>query len=353
MNDVLVTGGAGFIGSNLIRAMQTARPEVTIVNLDALTYAGSIENLRDLPHADRHIFVEGNICDEPLLRRLLRDHDIDTVVNLAAESHVDRSIDGPAPFIETNVVGTFRLLEAARAHRVKRFHHVSTDEVFGSLRPDDPAFSEQSAYLPSSPYSASKASSDHLVRAYWHTYRVPVTISNCSNNYGPYQFPEKLIPLVILNALAGEPLPIYGDGKQVRDWLYVKDHCEGILAVLDRGQLGETYNFGGGNQPTNLEVVEAICALLDEARPDPDGRRYARLIELVPDRPGHDRRYAIDSDKAHARLGWAPRHSLDQGLRATVEWYAANSQWIEAVREDSDHAVWLERNYGRRSSPPD
>ncbi|MCS7011590.1 MAG: dTDP-glucose 4,6-dehydratase, partial [Anaerolineales bacterium] len=291
MENVLVTGGAGFIGSNFVRYLLQAEPNVRIVTLDALTYAGSLENLRELPDESRHIFIHGDICDAALVEHLLREYAIDTIVHFAAESHVDRSILGPAPFIQTNVVGTFTLLEAARLvwkgnFTGKRFHHVSTDEVFGSLSPEDPPFRETTPYAPRSPYSASKAAGDHLVRAYFHTYGLPVTITNCSNNYGPYQFPEKLIPLMIFNALEGKPLPVYGDGQHIRDWLYVEDHCEAIHLVLRKGRPGETYNIGGGNQPTNLEIVQHICALLDECHPT--GTPHARLITHVPDRPGHD-----------------------------------------------------------------
>jgi dTDP-glucose 4,6-dehydratase len=313
MNQVLVTGGAGFIGSNFIRYLLTAEPSVQIVNLDALTYAGRLENLADLPDPERHTFVHGDIGDRSLVDRLLRDHRVDTIIHFAAESHVDRSIQDPSVFIQTNVVGTFTLLEAARAGGI-RFHHVSTDEVFGSLGPEDPAFTETTPYAPSSPYSASKAASDHLVRAYGRTYQLPVTISHCSNNYGPYQLPDKLIPLAITNALAGRPMPVYGDGRQIRDWLYITDHCEALHAILTRGNLGETYNIGGGNQRTNLEVVQTICALMT-------GQSSSSLIRHVPDRPGHDRRYALDTSKITRQLGWQPRHTLADGLRATAEWY--------------------------------
>ncbi|MBU4225786.1 MAG: dTDP-glucose 4,6-dehydratase [Chloroflexi bacterium] len=290
MKNIFITGGAGFIGSNFVRYLLKTEPQVRLLNLDALTYAGSLENLRDLPDPARHTFVHGDICDAGLVTRLISEHGIYTIVHFAAESHVDRSIHGPAPFIQTNIVGTFTLLEAARqvwgktgGFDGRRFHHVSTDEVFGSLAPDDPAFSETTPYDPRSPYSASKAASDHLVRAYGHTYGLPVTLSNCSNNYGPYQFPEKLIPLMILNALQGKPLPVYGDGRQVRDWLYVEDHCEAIHLVLKKGRLGETYNIGGGNQPCNLDIVRQICTLLDELRPE--SATHERLITHVPDRP--------------------------------------------------------------------
>jgi len=357
MQNVLVTGGAGFIGSNFIRRLLGSAPAVRVVNLDALTYAGSRENLVDLPDGDRHTFVEGNICDSALVGRLLREHRIDTIVHFAAESHVDRSILGPQPFIETNVVGTFTLLEQARQYWLRerssetahRFHHVSTDEVYGSLAPDEPPFSEASPYAPNSPYAASKAASDHLVRAYGHTYGMQVTISNCSNNYGPYQFPEKLIPLMVVNALAGRQLPIYGDGGQVRDWLYVEDHCEAVQMILKAGQPGETYNIGGGNQPTNLALVETVCEILDKLKPAADPRR--KLIQFVADRPGHDRRYAMDSTKIRRELGWQPRHSLEDGLRSTVEWFLAHAVWCAAIQKQIEYRNWMDRNYEKREKP--
>lgn len=355
MRNVLVTGGAGFIGSNFVRHLLRNEPEVKILNLDALTYAGSMENLRDLPDPRRHSFVEGDICDASLVSDLLRRNDIDTIVHFAAESHVDRSILGPGPFIQTNVMGTFTLLEAARgfwlAHddseiQKYRFHHVSTDEVYGSLGPDDPPFSETTPYAPNSPYAASKAASDHLVRAYGHTYSLPISISNCSNNYGPYQFPEKLIPLMILSALEGKPLPVYGDGRQIRDWLYVEDHCEAIHVILRRGRAGETYNVGGGNQPTNLTIVETICEMLDELRPSTSS--HHDLIQFVVDRPGHDRRYAMDISKIHRELEWSPRHSLADGMRASVQWFLSHPDWTSAILKRSEYRDWLERNYQKR-----
>ena len=359
MKNVLVTGGAGFIGANFVHYLLKIEPNVKLVNLDSLTYAGSLENLKGLPDPSGHIFVEGDICDAELVNGLMREHDIDTIVHFAAESHVDRSILGPAPFIQTNVVGTFTLLEAAKQawgeeRSGKRFHHVSTDEVFGSLSPDDPAFREVTPYDPRSPYSASKASSDHLVRAYFHTYDLPVTITNCSNNYGPYQFPEKLIPLVILNALQGKPLPIYGDGKQIRDWLYVEDHCEAVYRVLLDGKLGETYNVGGGNQPYNIDLVNEICAVLDELKPfdpaqdKPASVSYATLITHVTDRPGHDRRYAMDISKIKAELGWQPRHDIESGLHETVEWYLANLDWVAKISQENDFQTWMDQNYAKR-----
>jgi dTDP-glucose 4,6-dehydratase len=351
MKNVLVTGGAGFIGANFVHYLLKVEPDVHIVNLDVLTYAGSQENLKDLPDPSRHTFVEGDICDTELVDRLMRENNIDTIVHFAAESHVDRSIHGPAPFIQTNVVGTFTLLEAAKQawgeeRSGKRFHHVSTDEVFGSLAPDDPAFQEITPYDPRSPYSASKASSDHLVRAYFHTYDLPVTITNCSNNYGPYQFPEKLIPLVILNAIQNKPLPIYGDGKQIRDWLYVVDHCEAIYHVMLDGTLGETYNVGGGNQPYNIDLVKEICAILDELQPA--SVSYASLITHVTDRPGHDRRYAMDISKIKSELDWQPKHDIESGLHETVKWYLANLDWVAKISQENDFQSWMDKNYAKR-----
>jgi dTDP-glucose 4,6-dehydratase len=357
MKNILITGGAGFIGSNFVRYMLKAEHDVHIINLDALTYAGSLENLKDLPDPDRHTFVKGDICDRDLVDKLLHEHKVDTVVHFAAESHVDRSILGPEQFIRTNVVGTFTLLEAARHFwseagdiplEKARFHHVSTDEVYGSLEPDDPPFSETTSYAPNSPYAASKASSDHLVRAYHHTYGLPVTISNCSNNYGPYQFPEKLIPLMILNALNGKPLPVYGDGQQIRDWLYVEDHCEAILCILQDGEVGETYNIGGDNQPTNIEIVRQICSILDEKRPDLPFRPHESLIKHVTDRPGHDRRYAMNINKISNGLGWQPKEELSSGMQETVAWYLANPDWVAAICQEKGYQDWVERNYLKR-----
>ncbi len=351
MKNVLITGGAGFIGSNFVRHLLGWEPQVHILNLDALTYAGSLESLRALPDGSQYTFMQGDVCDFELVSRLIRGHEIDTIVHFAAESHVDRSILGPAPFIQTNVIGTFTLLEAARQvwrgeGSGRNFHHVSTDEVFGSLNPQGPAFTESTSYDPRSPYSASKAASDHLVRSYFHTYGLPVTITNCSNNYGPYQFPEKLIPLIILSALQGKPLPIYGDGMQIRDWLYVEDHCEAIRLVIAKGRPGETYNVGGGNQPYNLDLVKEICAILDELQPTK--RPYASLITHVADRPGHDRRYAMDITKIREELGWLPKHDIESGLRATVSWYLNNPGWVQAILKENDFQNWLERNYAQR-----
>ena len=359
MQNVLVTGGAGFIGSNFVYTLLASDPGVHIIDLDALTYAGSLENLTDLPDPARHTFIRGDICDRPLLDDLFRRYRIDTVVHFAAETHVDRSILGPGQFVQTNVVGTFTLLEAARhawldEHLLPdnqvRFHHVSTDEVFGSLAPADPAFSETTPYAPNSPYAASKAASDHLVRAYFHTYGLPVTITNCSNNYGPRQFPEKLIPLFILNGVQGKPLPVYGDGQQVRDWLYVEDHCEAIRLVIEHGQPGQTYNVGGNNQPSNLEIIHTLCEILDEVNPAAPGQTHAGQIRYVTDRPGHDRRYAMDIRKIEQDLGWRPRQSLHDGLLKTVTWYLDHPQWVSSVLKSGDFTAWMDRNYARRSA---
>lgn len=335
---ILVTGGAGFIGSNYIRFILSTADFV--LNLDKLTYAGNLGNLEDVAQNLNYCFVHGDIGDEVLLGKLLQEHRITAVVNFAAESHVDRSIDGPEAFVQTNVVGTFRLLQAVRKYwgeleeqekRSFRFLHVSTDEVFGSLQESDPAFCETTPYAPNSPYSASKAASDHFVRAYHHTYGLPVLTTNCSNNYGPYQFPEKLIPLMILNALAGKPLPIYGDGQNIRDWLYVEDHARAIHLVLQRGQLGETYNVGGLNEVKNIDIVDLLCAKLDELQPRADGKSYVEQKTFVKDRPGHDRRYAMDCRKIQSELGWQPQESFATGLDKTVAWYLANPAWCESI----------------------
>jgi dTDP-glucose 4,6-dehydratase len=346
---ILVTGGAGFIGANFVLDWLASTDEA-VVNLDVLTYAGNLESLAALDADPRHVFVRGDICDRPLIDRLLAQHRPRAVVHFAAESHVDRSILGPAAFVKTNVEGTFTLLEACRSHWATldgadrsafRFHHVSTDEVYGSLDRGAAAFTEDHAYTPNSPYSASKAASDHLVRAWHHTYGLPVVTTNCSNNYGPYQFPEKLIPLLIVNALAGKALPVYGDGQQVRDWLYVKDHTAAIREVLARGAVGQTYNVGGLNEKPNIEVVRTLCGLLDEMRPDPAGP-YSRLINFVTDRPGHDRRYAIDARKLQRELGWRPAETFETGIRKTVRWYLDHPQWVRdvqsgAYRKAADH----------------
>jgi len=325
---LLVTGGAGFIGCNFVRYMLASHADIRIINLDALTYAGSLDNLKDLPDAARHVFVHGDICDVPLVSTLLREHEIDTIVHFAAESHVDNSITGPAVFVQTNVMGTFTLLEAARQYWLEehgwgetqcRFHHISTDEVYGTLEKDDPAFTETMPYAPNSPYSASKAGSDHLVRAYHHTYGLPVATTNCSNNYGPYQHAEKFIPTVIRACLEQRPIPVYGDGSNIRDWLYVEDHCHGIDMVIREGQLGETYNIGGCNEWANIDIVRLICHILDEKYPA--HAPHDRLIEFVTDRPGHDWRYAINAEKMMGELGWKPQESFETGIARTIEWY--------------------------------
>ena len=351
---ILVTGGAGFIGSNFILDWLKGSDE-SVLNLDALTYAGNPENLASLQGDSRYAFVQGDICDRGLVDRLLAEHRPRAIVLFAAESHVDRSIHGPGEFMRTNVTGTFTLLEAARAYWMAlegeakagfRFHHVSTDEVYGSLKPSDPPFAETNPYEPNSPYSASKAASDHLVRAWHHTYGLPVTTSNCSNNYGPYHFPEKLIPLIISNALAGKPLPIYGDGMQIRDWLYVTDHCSAIRTILEKGKVGEVYNIGGWNEKPNIEIVHTLCDLLDELKPDPAGS-YLRLITYVTDRPGHDRRYAIDARKIERELGWRPAETFETGIRKTIEWYLANQDWVRNVQSGA-YREWLDKNYAQR-----
>jgi len=350
---ILVTGGAGFIGGNFVLDWLKIPGNEGVVNLDKLTYAGNLTTLDSLKNDPRHIFVHGDIGDKELVTTLLKEHQPRAIVNFAAESHVDRSIHGPADFVETNIVGTFNLLECAREYWNAlegktqdefRFHHVSTDEVYGSLSLTDPAFTEANPYEPNSPYSASKAASDHLVRAWFHTYGFPVVTTNCSNNYGPYHFPEKLIPLVILNALNGKPLPVYGDGQQIRDWLYVGDHCSAIRKVLDAGQLGETYNIGGWNEKANIDVVNTICRILDELKPRADGNSYAEQITYVKDRPGHDRRYAIDASKVERELGWRPTETFDTGIRKTVQWYLDNPVWIEGVVSGS-YRDWLQKQY--------
>ena len=349
---ILVTGGAGFIGSNFVLDWLAGSDE-PVINLDKLTYAGNLHNLASVKGDDRHLFVQGDIGDRALLDKLLAEHQPRAIVHFAAESHVDRSIHGPEDFIQTNVVGTLRLLEAGRAYwnglqgEAKegfRFLHVSTDEVYGSLDKDAPAFTETHNYEPNSPYSASKAASDHLVRAWFHTYGFPVLTTNCSNNYGPLHFPEKLIPLMIVNALAGKPLPIYGDGMQVRDWLYVGDHCSAIRRVLQAGRLGETYNIGGWNEKPNIDIVHTVCRLLDEMRPRADGQSYAAQITHVKDRPGHDRRYAIDARKIERELGWTPAETFDTGIRKTVQWYLDNADWAENVQSGA-YREWVQTQY--------
>ena len=350
---ILITGGAGFIGSNFVLDWLKDRKAEGIVNLDKLSYAGNLATLDSLKSDPRHIFVHGDIGDNELVTKLLNEHEPRAIVNFAAESHVDRSIHTPAEFVQTNIVGTFNLLECGRVYwnaldeskkATFRFHHVSTDEVYGSLSSNEPAFTETNPYEPNSPYSASKAASDHLVRAWFHTYGFPVITTNCSNNYGPYHFPEKLIPLVILNAINGNSLPIYGDGQQIRDWLYVGDHCSAIREVLAKGKLGETYNIGGWNEKANIEVVKTICSILDGLKPRADGKSYAEQITFVKDRPGHDRRYAIDASKLKRELGWSPSETFDTGIKKTVQWYLDNPVWIEGVVSGS-YREWLQKQY--------
>jgi len=354
---ILVTGGAGFIGSNFVLDW-LARPDEPVVNLDKLTYAGNLQNLSALQTDPRHVFAQGDIGDGPMVDMLLALHKPRTIVNFAAESHVDRSIHGPGEFIQTNIVGTFHLLESVRAYwghmdaqarQEFRLLHVSTDEVYGSLPTGAPAFTESHRVEPNSPYSASKAASDHLVRAYHHTYGLPVVTTNCSNNYGPFHFPEKLIPLMIVNALAGKPLPVYGDGQQIRDWLYVKDHCSAIRRVLEAGRMGETYNVGGWNEMPNLDIVHTVCALLDEMQPRKDGKPYQEQISFVADRPGHDRRYAIDARKIEQELGWTPAETFQSGIRKTVQWYLDNQAWVSGVQSGS-YRQWLDKHYGTQIS---
>jgi dTDP-glucose 4,6-dehydratase len=349
---ILVTGAAGFIGSNFVLDWCDQSTE-DVVSLDLLTYAGNLDNLSSLSHNTQHHFTQGNIGDRDLVSQLLKKYQIRAVINFAAESHVDRSISGPGDFIETNIVGTYNLLESVRSYwsyldenlrKDFRFLHVSTDEVYGSLNKTDPAFSETNRYEPNSPYSASKAASDHLIRAWHHTYGLPVLTTNCSNNYGPYHFPEKLIPLCILNALNGKPLPLYGDGQQVRDWLYVKDHCSAIRRVLDKGRLGETYNVGGWIEKTNLDVVKTLCGILDELKPKADGSKYESQITFVKDRPGHDRRYAIDATKLEKELEWRPQETFETGIRKTVEWYLANETWVNHV-VSGGYKNWVQKQY--------
>ncbi|SEF65208.1 dTDP-glucose 4,6-dehydratase [Bryocella elongata] len=353
---ILVTGGAGFIGANFVLDW-FAIGAGPLVNLDKLTYAANPLTLSSLEGNPDYTFVHGDICDGELLRGLFQRHRFRAIVHFAAESHVDRSILGPEAFLKTNIDGTFQLLKAAREHydtldgaerAAFRFHHVSTDEVYGTLEPQDPAFHENTPYAPNSPYAASKAASDHLVRAWHHTYGLPTTMTNCSNNYGPYHFPEKLIPLMILNALDGKPLPVYGDGQQVRDWLYVKDHCSAIRTVLEKGRVGETYNVGGCNQRANLDVVNTLCALLDELVPESKYRPHSQLIRFVQDRPGHDRRYAIDATKIEGELGWHPQESFETGLRKTVSWYLENTEWIDSVKS-GEYLKWIDTNYSDRA----
>ena len=349
---ILVTGAAGFIGSNFVLDWFNHSDEA-VISLDLLTYAGNLENLASIESNTHHHFIKGDIGDRELVYKLLEKHQVRSVINFAAESHVDRSIHGPGDFIETNIVGTYHLLESTRAYwsgldekskQNFRFLHVSTDEVYGSLGKDDPAFSETNRYEPNSPYSASKAASDHLVRAWYHTYGLPVITTNCSNNYGPYQFPEKLIPLCILNAISGKSLPIYGDGEQIRDWLYVRDHCSAIRAVLKKGRLGETYNVGGGNEKTNLDTVKILCGILDEIKPKLDGSKYIDQLTYVKDRLGHDRRYAIDSTKLEHELDWKPEETFETGIRKTIEWYLSHQDWISHI-VSGEYQHWIKKNY--------
>jgi dTDP-glucose 4,6-dehydratase len=357
MDGILVTGGAGFIGSNFVLEW-FEQGGGRLVNLDKLTYAGNLENLASIEADPAYTFVQGDICDAALIASLLTEHKPRAIIHFAAESHVDRSILGPEAFLRTNIDGTFTLLQAARAYYVSlsdedkarfRFLHVSTDEVYGTLGPDDPAFHEDTPYAPNSPYAASKASSDHLVRAWTHTYGLPTLITNCSNNYGPFQFPEKLIPLMISNALQGKPLPVYGDGQQVRDWLFVRDHCRAIATVLEHGTIGECYNIGGNNQRANLDVVHTLCALLDELAPNAPHRPHAQLITYVKDRPGHDRRYAIDARKIQREFNWLPQETFETGLRRTVQWYLDNAEWVEHVTSGA-YQQWVASNYGDRAA---
>jgi dTDP-glucose 4,6-dehydratase len=352
INRILITGGAGFIGANFVNHLIAAGPDCRVVTLDLLTYAGSLDNLREVQELPRHTFVQGDITDLDLVSRLLQEYSIDAIVHFAAESHVDRSIAGPEAFVQTNIVGTFRLLEAARhtwegSYGQHVFLHVSTDEVYGTLAPKDQAFTELTAYSPNSPYAASKAASDHLVRAYYHTYGLPTVTTNCSNNYGPYQYPEKLIPLMILNALTGKSLPIYGDGLQVRDWLYVTDHCRALETVLAKGRLGETYNLGGRCERANIDIVRTLCRLLDQQHPRPDGGSYSEQITFVEDRPGHDRRYAVNPAKIGTELGWTPEETLESGLRKTLDWYLENQDWVNSVMGET-YEEWIALNYASR-----
>lgn len=357
MRNLLVTGGAGFIGSNFIQFVLAHNTNISIVNFDSLTYAGNLDNLVNISSDPRYTFIHGDIRDLNQLGLLFSDNRFDAVVHFAAESHVDRSIENPSDFVLTNVVGTSNLLNVCLDSWKSltdefiekfRFLHISTDEVFGSLAPNDPPFTEETPYFPNSPYAASKAASDHLVRSYFKTYGLPAIISNCSNNYGPCQFPEKLVPLIILNALEGLPLPLYGDGLQIRDWLYVEDHCDALMTILEKGQIGESYNIGGNNQPTNLEITRQICGILDEMLPDPPRKPHEQLITFIKDRPGHDRRYAMDTSKLSRELGWKPKHELKSGLHDTVRWYLDNIEWVEKIKNRPSYNEWIRLNYSRR-----
>ena len=357
MRNLLVTGGAGFIGSNFIQTILAHNSNISITNFDSLTYAGNLDNLSSVASDPRYLFIRGDIRDLDHLGNLFTDNRFEAVVHFAAESHVDRSIENPSDFVLTNVVGTNNLLKMCLDHwkglssndREKfRFLHISTDEVFGSLSPNDPPFKEETPYSPNSPYAASKAASDHMVRSYFRTYGLPAIVTNCSNNYGPYQFPEKLIPLIILNALEGLPLPLYGDGLQIRDWLFVEDHCEALLTILEKGQPGQSYNIGGSNQPANLEITKQICKILDEMLPNSPHRPHAQLITFIKDRPGHDRRYAMDTSKLSQELGWTPKHELNKGLQETVQWYLDNLDWVEKIKDRPSYNDWIRLNYSGR-----
>ncbi|MBM3138132.1 MAG: dTDP-glucose 4,6-dehydratase [Chloroflexi bacterium] len=357
MRNYFVTGGAGFIGSNFIQKLLACDSDISVINYDSLTYAGNLDNLISIASDPRYSFIQGDIRNIDHLNEVFSRQNVDAVIHFAAESHVDRSIENPSDFVLTNVVGTCNLLNVCLAYWRKlsgiekdnfRFLHISTDEVFGSLTPNDPPFSEDTAYSPNSPYAASKAASDHLVRSYFTTYRLPVIISNCSNNYGPYQFPEKLIPLIILNAIEGLPLPLYGDGMQIRDWLYVEDHCEVLLSILEKGQPGQSYNIGGNNQPTNLEITRQVCRILDELMPNSQVRPHEQLITFIKDRPGHDRRYAMDTTKIYNELSWIPKHELSEGLEKTVRWYLDNTEWVEKIKDRPSYNDWIKLNYKGR-----
>jgi len=356
MRTYLVTGGAGFIGSNFIRYILSNEPEIQIINLDALTYSGNIDNLKDLSKKSQYIFIQGNICDRDLLTNIFSKYGINKIIHFAAESHVDRSITNPSEFIQSNILGTFNLIEISKNYWIDklnksntfRFHHISTDEVYGSLNPDFPAWTEDTPYDPKSPYSASKAASDHLVRSFGHTYGFPFSITNCSNNYGPFQFPEKLIPLTIINAIHEKPIPIYGDGKQIRDWVHVEDHCHAINLVINKAPIGSTYNIGGNNQTANIDLVNLICKLLDELLPRKNGDSYNKLIEFVADRPGHDTRYAMNISKISKDLGWMPRYNLEDGLRKTIIWYLSNMDWIDSIKKQKKFISWIDQNYSKR-----
>ncbi len=359
MRNILITGGAGFIGSNYIHFHKMKYPDDRIVNYDILNYAGNPDNLNDIIKDDRYVFIKGDIRHYDHLNKVFAEYEIDTVVNFAAESHVDRSIINPEAFFETNILGTANLCRVAKNHWFQKssprsqkfhFHHISTDEVFGTLNPDDPPFTELTPYSPRSPYAASKASSDHIVRSFFHTYHLPITISNCSNNYGPYQYPEKLIPLMILNAKYGKPLPIYGDGRQIRDWLYVEDHCRAIDQIFESGKFGESYNFGGNNQHTNLEIATSICRILDSVLPESPFKPHEKLIVHVADRPGHDRRYAMSIEKVQSTFGWRPEETFKTGLEKTVRWYLKNEKWIQAIRQKREYGDWIDNNYSNRQN---